>query len=198
MDACVQGKPAALSIARRRNWRQAATMCYLVDEIMLAARSSRIPRLKEEGPYYMTDVVDVATRSRMMAGIKGRNTLPEMVLRRELHRLGYRFRLHRRGLPGRPDLLLPKWKVAILVHGCFWHRHPGCRKATTPATRPQFWSDKFAANVARDVRNHASLLLLGWRVATVWECALQPQRLAANVDALSSWIRRGTDTIEIG
>lgn len=146
----------------------------------------------------MTDVVDVATRSRMMAAIKGRDTQPELVLRKQLHRLGFRFRLHRGGLPGRPDLLLPKWRVAVLVHGCFWHRHQGCRKATTPATRPQFWSDKFAANVARDARNHSSLLLLGWRVATVWECALGPQHLASSVATLSGWITQGTDTIELG
>lgn len=146
----------------------------------------------------MTDVVDAATRSRMMAGIRGRDTRPEIALRRELHARGFRFRLHERKLPGRPDLVLPKWKAAVLVHGCFWHRHPECRYATTPATRPEFWSAKFSGNVERDARNHAALLLLGWRVATVWECALRGDRIRDSIDALSGWLRGEGDVIDIG
>lgn len=146
----------------------------------------------------MTDVVDAATRSRMMAGIRGRDTRPEIALRRELHARGFRFRLHERKLPGRPDLVLPKWRAAVLVHGCFWHRHPDCRYATMPATRPEFWSAKFAGNVERDARNHAALLLLGWRVATVWECALRGDRIRYSVDALSEWLRGAGDVIDLG
>lgn len=145
----------------------------------------------------MTDVVDAATRSRMMAGIRGRDTKPEIVLRKALHRAAFRFRLHVRELPGRPDVVLPKWNVAILVHGCFWHRHSGCRYATTPSTRPGFWTGKFAANVERDARNHAALIAVGWRVATVWECALRKDSLDASVTALSEWIRNGSSVIEL-
>lgn len=140
----------------------------------------------------MADVVDKATRSRMMSGIKGKNTKPEMVVRQGLHRAGYRFRLHARGLPGKPDLILPKWRAAIFVHGCFWHRHPGCRFATTPATRPDFWSEKFRQNVLRDQRNQAALRDQGWRVATVWECDL---RLGTEiVDKLAVWLRESSPT----
>ena len=145
----------------------------------------------------MTDVVDAATRSRMMAGIRGRDTKAEIVLRKALHAAGFRFRLHARKLPGRPDVVLPKWNAAILVHGCFWHRHPGCRYASTPATRPDFWAEKFAGNVERDARNHTRLTALGWRVATVWECSLRKDSLDTSVNALTQWIRSGGSVIEI-
>lgn len=134
----------------------------------------------------------------MMAGIRGRDTLPELALRRALHRDGFRFRLHARKLPGRPDVVLPRWRAAILVHGCFWHRHASCRYATTPATRPEFWAAKFAANVKRDGRNAEALQALGWRVATVWECALRSDRIDATIPTLSDWIRRGDATVELG
>lgn len=146
----------------------------------------------------MADVVDTATRSRMMAGIKGRDTAPELALRRALHAAGFRFRLHARKLPGRPDLVLPRWRAAVQVHGCFWHRHPGCRFATIPATRPEFWSAKFAGNTERDARNHAALRALHWRVATVWECALSKDRLSASAATLAEWIRGNGDEVEIG
>lgn len=146
----------------------------------------------------MADVVDNATRSRMMAGIRGKDTAPELALRRALHRLGFRFRLHVKELPGRPDLVLPRWRAAVQVHGCFWHRHAGCRFATSPATRREFWAAKFAGNVERDVRNHAALRALGWRTATVWECALSKDRLAGNTAALEDWIRGEAGEIEIG
>jgi DNA mismatch endonuclease (patch repair protein) len=140
----------------------------------------------------MADIVDKATRSRMMAGIGGKNTKPEMVLRRALHAQGFRFRLHVASLPGKPDIVLPKRRAAILVHGCFWHRHPGCRFATTPATRPDFWSEKFRQNVLRDQRNQAALRDQGWRVATVWECDL---RLGTEiVDKLAVWLRESSPT----
>lgn len=146
----------------------------------------------------MADVVDKATRSKMMAGIRGRDTRPELALRRALHREGFRFRLHERRLPGRPDVVLPRWRATILVHGCFWHRHAGCKYSTTPATRPEFWAAKFAANVERDGRNAAALRALGWRVATVWECALRPDRIDETIATLSDWTRCGNATVELG
>ena len=108
----------------------------------------------------------------MMSGIRGRDTAPEWTVRRYLHAAGLRFRVHVRGLPGTPDLVFSSRKVIIFVHGCFWHRHSGCRFATTPSTRPQFWEAKFHANVARDRRHQESLRQLGWAVITVWECEL--------------------------
>ena len=121
----------------------------------------------------MADVVDRKTRSRMMAGIRSRDTKPERQVRSMLHRMGYRFTLRNRKLPGSPDIVLPRYRTAIFVHGCFWHRHPGCPKATIPATRAEFWQQKFAANVARDARAVRALDELGWRVITVWECELR-------------------------
>jgi len=147
----------------------------------------------------MADIVDKKTRSRMMAGIKGKNTKPELVLRRALHARGFRFRLHGKGFPGRPDLVFPKHGAVIFVHGCFWHRHSNCRYTTNPSTRMEFWQGKFDANVARDSANKVALLSLGWRVATVWECALRTPALAdAAVDATSSWLVSGELQLEIG
>jgi DNA mismatch endonuclease (patch repair protein) len=135
-----------------------------------------------EGANDLTDVVDPGTRSRMMRGIKGRDTKPEMLVRRYLHAVGIRFRLHARSLPGRPDIVIPGRRVAIFVHGCFWHRHMGCRFATTPASRREFWEDKFSRNVERDARKEAELEQLGWRVFTVWECET---RDPSNLDRLA-------------
>lgn len=114
--------------------------------------------------------MDRQTRSRMMAGIRGRDTKPEMVVRSYLHAAGLRFRLHDRRLPGRPDIVLSRYRTVVLVHGCFWHRHPGCRYATTPSSRSEFWTTKFAANVDRDRRDVGELLALGWNLITIWEC----------------------------
>jgi DNA mismatch endonuclease (patch repair protein) len=108
-----------------------------------------------------------------MSGIRGKNTVPEMLVRRFLHARGYRYRVHRRDLPGKPDLVLPRLKVCIFVHGCFWHRHPGCVYATTPKTRPEFWSEKFQKNVMRDLANIDALEAAGWNVLIVWECHLK-------------------------
>lgn len=105
-----------------------------------------------------------------MSRIGGKNTSPEMRVRRAAHALGLRFRLHRKELPGRPDLIFAKHRVALFVHGCFWHRHPGCAKASTPKSRIAFWQGKFDANVARDARVAFELNALNWRVATIWEC----------------------------
>lgn len=131
------------------------------------------------------DIVSAKKRSEMMSGIKGRNTRPEMLVRSYLHAKGFRFRLHLRDLPGSPDLVLPKYRACIFVHGCFWHRHQGCRYATTPATRADFWVQKFEGNVTRDHRNVQSLLDAGWRVLIVWECGL---RQRANLEDIPNWL----------
>jgi DNA mismatch endonuclease (patch repair protein) len=147
----------------------------------------------------VTDIVDQQTRSRMMSGIRGKNTKPELALRRALHARGFRFRLHSGKVHGRPDLVLPKHRAVVFVHGCFWHRHKGCRYATVPATRPEFWRAKFDANVARDRTVRTTLLDGGWRVATVWECALRkPDQVAASAELLSTWLLSDEDQIEIG
>lgn len=117
----------------------------------------------------MVDVVDQATRSRMMSGIRGKNTKPERIVRSFLHRAGLRFRLHAK-LPGKPDLVLPKYRTAVFVHGCFWHRHEGCRYATTPANNALFWREKFAGNVSRDARKKQQLEQMGWKVLVIWSC----------------------------
>ena len=112
-------------------------------------------------------------RSWNMSRIRSSNTKPERMVRSLLHRLGYRFRLNRKDLPGTPDIVLPRHKAVVLVHGCYWHRHPGCRYAYTPKSRVEFWQAKFAANVERDKRVEAELVALGWRVFTVWECEVK-------------------------
>lgn len=121
----------------------------------------------------MTDVVDRVTRSRMMSGIRGKDTRPEMLVRKFLHRQGFRFRLHAKSLPGSPDIVLPKWLIAIFVHGCFWHRHEGCRFRTTPSTHTERWLRKFKENVSRDQRNTTALVSAGWTVIILWECGLR-------------------------
>lgn len=113
------------------------------------------------------------TRSEMMARIGPKDTKPEMTVRRGLHAQGFRFRLHRKDLPGRPDIVLPRYRVAIFCHGCFWHAHEGCRHFKLPATRVDFWTAKLAANRARDAAAEAALADAGWRVMTIWECALR-------------------------
>jgi DNA mismatch endonuclease (patch repair protein) len=126
----------------------------------------------------MTDPLSRERRSWLMGRVPQKNTKPEMIVRSLAHRLGYRFRLHRRDLPGRPDLVFPKLKKAVFVHGCFWHRH-GCSKATTPKSNSAYWQPKFAENVARDKRVIAELLSLGWEPMVVWECETH------DIDALS-------------
>jgi DNA mismatch endonuclease (patch repair protein) len=127
----------------------------------------------------MADIVDRATRSRMMSGIRGKDTKPELLVRRYLHRAGLRYRLHAKSLPGRPDLVLTKYMTVVQVHGCFWHRHRGCRYAYTPSSNLPFWRAKFEENTSRDKRNTRKLHGLGWRVLTIWECeASMPQKLA--------------------
>lgn len=125
----------------------------------------------------MADIVSKAKRSSMMSGIRGKNTKPEKNVRSYLHKIGLRFRLHAKQLPGTPDIVLPRLKVAILVHGCFWHRHPRCRFAYEPKSNRRFWQKKFLENVERDRRQVAALRRAGWRVLTVWECKTAPEDL---------------------
>jgi DNA mismatch endonuclease (patch repair protein) len=120
----------------------------------------------------MADVFSKAKRSEVMSRIKGKNTSPEIAVRSILHRLGFRFRLNSKKLIGRPDVVLPKWRAVVFVHGCFWHRHAGCKFAYTPKSRQGFWLKKFSDNVARDKRVKRALTKMGWRVVTVWECRL--------------------------
>lgn len=117
------------------------------------------------------DTVDKETRSKIMGSVRQRDTGPELCLRKALHRMGFRYRLHDKKLPGSPDLVFPKYKAVIFVHGCFWHRH-GCKKTTTPSSRNEFWEAKFKANVERDSKNVRDLEGAGWRVMIVWECEL--------------------------
>lgn len=119
------------------------------------------------------DKIAPERRSANMARVRGKDTGPEMRVRRIAHKMGLRFRLHRKDLPGRPDLVFPKHHLAVFVHGCFWHRHPGCTRASTPATRQEFWQSKFDANVARDHRQQSALVDLGWNVLILWECDLK-------------------------
>lgn len=142
--------------------------------------------LKEEN-----EAAPTASRSALMARVRQKDTLPEMKVRKILHGLGYRYRLHRRDLPGTPDIVFPARRKAIFVHGCFWHRHADCSKATSPKTRADFWTGKFAKNVERDKRKENDLIELGWEVETVWECETKDMeslatRLAFWLDSPSS------------
>lgn len=147
----------------------------------------------------MADIVDPPTRSRMMSGIRGRDTGIELAIRKALFARGLRFRTDVRGMPGRPDIVLPRWRAAVLVHGCFWHAHD-CGLCRIPATRPDFWRDKLEGNAARDRRNHDALLAAGWRVAIVWECALRgrgARALTEAADRLTEWIRGQERKLEL-
>ncbi len=125
-------------------------------------------------------------RSWNMSRIRSKDTKPEMIVRRLLHAMGVRFRLHRAALPGKPDIVLGPRRLVIFVHGCFWHRHPGCREATMPAANRDFWLAKLEGNAARDLRHRAALRKLGWRVAVIWECETkQPEKLARRLARLT-------------
>lgn len=147
----------------------------------------------------MTDVVDSKTRSRMMAGIKSKNTRPEILVRSALHRRAFRFKLHDKALPGKPDLVFPKYKAVINVHGCFWHGHD-CKFFKVPSTRTDFWLAKINSNKSRDSFHKAALLKQGWRVLTIWECALRskkPDNLQSAIDHISTWLICPSSTLEI-
>lgn len=118
----------------------------------------------------MVDTVSASRRSYIMRAIPQKNTRPEMVIRRMVHAMGARYRLHSKALSGRPDLVFPSRRLCIFVHGCFWHRHRGCRLASVPASNVEFWSEKFRSNIERDKRKETELRNMGWRVEIIWEC----------------------------
>jgi DNA mismatch endonuclease (patch repair protein) len=145
----------------------------------------------------MVDTVDKAVRKRMMSGIRNKNTKPELIVRKVLFALGYRFRVHRRDLPGAPDIVLPGRNIAIFVHGCFWHQHAGCRFFKTPASNVDFWKQKLNKNVERDHRSVDQLRKLGWRVLVVWECSSRKNETDQLASDLVTWIESNTPTGEI-
>jgi len=147
----------------------------------------------------MADVVPADVRSRMMAGIRGTNTKPELLLRRGLHARGFRYRLHDRTLPGKPDIVLPRFRAVILAHGCFWHGYD-CHLFKWPSTRPEFWQAKIARNREVDARAEAALADLGWRQGVVWECALKGRArlpLDAVILACADWLGSDRPRLEI-
>ena len=147
----------------------------------------------------MTDVVDRATRSRMMSGIGTKNTKPELVVRQLLTAHGFRFRLQRRDLPGKPDIVLLGYDVAIQVNGCFWHGH-NCRLFKWPKSNPKFWREKIGGNQQRDRRNESELKSLGWHVLNVWECAIKnksPEQLERLGEKMAAWIEADSTRIRL-
>lgn len=141
----------------------------------------------------MVDTLTRSERSRRMSLIRSSNTSPELAIRKALHRQGFRYRLDVRSLPGRPDIVLPRYNVAIFVHGCFWHRHEGCKIATVPKSNTPFWLGKFQRNVDRDIRVRSQLEAQGWRVIVVWECELNTtKKMAETALHLGMAIREGT------
>ncbi|CAI8838584.1 DNA mismatch endonuclease Vsr [Pseudomonas sp. IT-232MI5] len=147
----------------------------------------------------MVDVVDAVTRSRMMSGIKGKNTKPEVSIRRALHARGFRYRIHVNNLPGKPDLVLPKYKAVVFVHGCFWHGHT-CRYFKIPRTRPDFWMEKIEKNRTRDRFQEIALLSDGWRVLIVWECVIRSmdkKKSMVLIDQIAEWLINGNEYLQI-
>lgn len=137
------------------------------------------------------------SRSEMMSRIGSRNTKPEMVVRQGLHALGFRYRLHVRNLPGSPDIVLPKYRSVILVHGCFWHAHEGCRYFRMPKSNTEFWKDKIARNVERDIRQTDELVKAGWRVLIVWECATRDLSTKKLIETVAAWLHREVRIVQI-
>lgn len=138
----------------------------------------------------MSDIVSSKKRSAMMSGIHSKDTKPELAVRKALFASGFRYRLHNPSLPGSPDIVLAKYRVAVFVHGCFWHMHQDCRYSRMPSTRIDFWSKKLTANAARDKRVTDELLTLGWRVLVIWECHVRATRNRSDLQVqLSEWIR---------
>jgi DNA mismatch endonuclease (patch repair protein) len=133
----------------------------------------------------MADFVTPEKRSKIMRGVKQKDTKPELLVRRALHARGHRFRLHRKDLPGKPDIVLPRHGLAIFVHGCFWHQHAGCKDGRLPASNEDYWLPKLARNVERDQEKAGALQDAGWRVLTIWECeARDPAKLSVIIDQL--------------
>lgn len=145
----------------------------------------------------MTDIVSPEVRSRMMAANRRRDTKPELAVRRYLHGEGFRYRLDVRKLPGSPDLVLARYRAAVFVHGCYWHRHEGCRFAYTPKSNVEFWTTKFERNVERDAEAVGRLIDTSWRVATIWECALRGKDPATVLPPLATWISGNLPRFEL-
>lgn len=137
----------------------------------------------------MTDTLTKKQRSKMMSKVRSRDTKPEWILRCGLHRLGFRFRLKNKYLPGNPDLTFPKFNAAVFVHGCYWHRHPECKDASTPKSNVDFWEKKFIENVERDRRFVRELKNLGWRVLVVWECELT-KKTVETINRVAYWLNQ--------
>lgn len=147
----------------------------------------------------MADVHSKETRSKNMTAVSGKNTKPELLIRKALHRSGFRYRLHDKKLPGNPDMVFPKYRAVIFVNGCFWHRHD-CHLFKWPSTRKEFWHDKIKGNKARDIVAIKQLRLAGWRVLTIWECSLKGKSRLPEGDLISrvsNWLIEGTDEREI-
>jgi DNA mismatch endonuclease (patch repair protein) len=125
----------------------------------------------------MADIVSRSKRKEIMSSVKQRHTKPELIVRKLLHRLGYRFRLHNKKLPGTPDIVLPKYKTVIFVHGCFWHQHENCRKARRPTSNVEFWNEKLDKNIERDNRKESELKEAGWKILTIWDCEMKDEDL---------------------
>ena len=132
----------------------------------------------------MADVHNKATRSFNMSRIKGKNTKPEMLVRKFLHAKGYRYKLHDKKLPGKPDIVLPKYRTVVFVHGCFWHGHNNCKYFVVPKTRTQWWTDKINGNKANDEKATKALKKDGWKIITVWECGLKPAKVEKTLKSL--------------
>jgi DNA mismatch endonuclease (patch repair protein) len=151
----------------------------------------------------MTDRLDKAKRSWNMSRIRGKDTKPEIAVRKILHAAGFRYRLHVKDLPGNPDIVLPKWKTAVFVHGCFWHRHDGCKDATIPKTRSEWWDEKLSKNKMRDTLNREALVRAGWRILIVWECSFKQSPAFSDIkinrlrEIASDFIVHGSGIFEI-
>jgi len=141
----------------------------------------------------MADVHEPSVRSYNMRKIKGKDTKPEMIVRKYLFSNGYRYRLHDKKLPGKPDIVLKKHNVVIFVHGCFWHKHKNCKYFVIPKTRTDWWLEKINRNVNNDVRHQNELKLLGWRIITIWECQLKPKNRKETLESLLKSIENGPD-----
>jgi len=137
----------------------------------------------------MADVHSKEVRSYNMSRIRSKNTKPEIIVRKFLHAAGFRFRLHNKNLPGTPDIVLPKYKTAVFIHGCFWHGHQNCRYFVVPKTRTEWWQNKIYRNAANDDKAASELKVLGWKVIEVWECSLKKDLLKDSLDALAENIR---------
>jgi len=136
-----------------------------------------------------TDIFDTAKRSQIMSRVRSKDTKIERLIRSELHKLGYRFRLYKKDLPGNPDIVLPKYKTVIFVHGCFWHKHPGCKRATIPKHNVDFWTPKLERNVKRDQVVKQSLVNLGWKVVTIWQCEIKTKTIRDKLQTIMDEVK---------